>query len=236
MPPRSGSPRRLRTLNRMGWASTQLSPLTEAFIAFAAEASKPVLEIGGAPGLASAAALVAGAEVIANDLQADLFTALAPQPRLRIVAGRFPSELHFDAGSLGAAHASNVFHFLTGVQLEAGLAALFGWLAPGGRLYAQASTPYQAPFAAFVPEYERRLGAGVKWPGWLAKASEFASHRQMGQMPRSLHLLDDIVLRRAAEAAGFAVERAWLYRRPDFPRTLHLDGRETAALIAVKPL
>ena len=42
------------------------------------------------------------------------------------------------------------------------------------------------------------------------------------------------MLARAASAAGLAVERAWLFRRPDFPRTLHLDGRESAALIAVK--
>ena len=74
----------------------------------------------------------------------------------------------------------------------------------------------------------------VRFRGWLAKAGEFASHRQMGQMPRSLHLLDDVMLGRAAAGAGLAVERVWLYRRPDFPRTLHLDGRESAALIAVK--
>ena len=218
----------------MGWASTQLSPLSEAFVQFAAHAPGPVLDIGGAPGIASAAALEAGAEVIANDLDAALFTALAPRPRLRIAAARFPGGLHFDPDALGAVHASSVFHFLTGNQLDAGLRAISNWLRPGGKLFVQTSTPYQAPFAAFIPEYERRLAAGVKWPGWLAKAGEFASHRQMGQMPRSLHLLDDVMLGRAAAAVGLAVERVWLYRRPDFPRTLHLDGRESAALIAVK--
>jgi len=218
----------------MGWASTVLSPLSEAFAGFAASAPGPVLDIGGAPGIASAAALEAGAEVIANDLDGTLFTSLSPHPRLRIVIGQFPRDLHFEPATLGAVHASNVFHFLTGNRLEAGLRAIAGWLHCGGKLFAQTSTPYQAPFAAFIPEYERRLAAGVKWPGWLPKAAEFASHRQMGQMPRALHLLDDRVLARAAEAAGLHVQRAWLYRRSDFPRTLHLDGRETAALIAVK--
>jgi SAM-dependent methyltransferase len=218
----------------MGWASTQLSPLTEAFVAFAATAPAPVLDIGGAPGLAAAAALVAGAEVIANDLDAGLLTELAPSVRLRIVPGRFPREMHFDPETLGAVHASSVFHFLTGNQLDAGLRAISNWLRPGGKLFVQTSTPYQLPFAAFIPEYERRLAGGVKWPGWLAKAGEFAVHRQMGQMPGSLHLLDEVVLSRAALNAGLQVERAWLYRRPDFPRTLCLDGRESAALIAVK--
>ena len=223
----------------MGWASTQLSPLTEAFVAFAAIYSqgRPVLDIGGAPGLASAAALAAGAEVIANDLESQLLAALpAGHPRLSIKPGRFPKDLHFDPGSLAAVHASNVFHFLTGNQLDAGLRAVANWLQPGGKLFVQTSTPYQAQFAAFIPEYERRLAAAVKWPGWLPKVGQFAAHRQMGQMPASLHLLDDIMLSRAAQAAGLAVERAWLFRRPDFPRTLHLDGRESAALIAVKPL
>ena len=218
----------------MGWSSTVLSPLSQAFVACAAAASQPVLDVGGAPGLASQAALAAGAAVIANDLDAELLKLLAPHPRLRIVPGRFPRDLHFDPGSLAAVHASNVFHFLTGNQLDAGLRAIANWLQPGGRLFAQTSTPYQAQFAAFIPEYERRLAAGVKWPGWLAKVGAFAAHRQMGQMPSSLHLLDDVMLRRAALAAGLTVERAWLYRRPDFPRTLHLDGRESAAVIAVK--
>lgn len=215
----------------MGWAATQLSPLSETFVAFSSQAPGPVLDIGGAPGLASLAALKAGAEVIANDLEAALFPSEA---RFRIVTGRFPGGLHFDPSTLGAVHASNVFHFLTGNQLDAGLRAIANWLHPGGKLFVQTSTPYQAPFAAFVPEYERRLAAGVKWPGWLAKVGEFATHRQLGQMPRSLHLLDDVMLSRAATAAGLAVERAWVYRRPDFPRTLHLDGRESAALIAIK--
>jgi SAM-dependent methyltransferase len=220
----------------MGWASTELSPLSQAFVAFAAEQEPggAVLDIGGAPGIVTAAALARGANVFANDLDAALFTALVPHPNLRIAAGRFPRELHFDPRALDAVHASNVFHFLTGNQLDAGLRAIANWLRPGGRLFVQTSTPYQAPFAAFIPEYERRLAAGIEWPGWLAKAGEFASHRQMGQMPRSIHLLDHVVLARAATAAGLAVDRAWLYRRPDFPRTLHLDGRESAALIAVK--
>lgn len=218
----------------MGWASKNPSPLTEEFIKFAPLAPCPVLDIGGAPGFAACATLAAGAEVIANDLDAALFTEVVPNPRLRIVPGHFPHDLDFPPESLGAIHASNVFHFLTGRQMEAGLNAIARWLRSGGKLFVQTSTPYQSPFVRFIPEYERRLAAGVKWPGWLPKVGQYAVHRQLGQMPRSLHLLDDLVLKRAASAAGLEVERAWLYRRPDFPRTLHLDGRETAALIAVK--
>ena len=102
-------------------------------------------------------------------------------------------------------------HFLTGNQLEQGLRAVARWLRPGGKLFVQTATPYQAPFAAFIPEYERRIADGVKWPGWIPKLSVYSQHRQLSQMPRSMHLLDDLVLARAATAAGLAVERAWLY-------------------------
>lgn len=54
-------------------------------------------------------------------------------------------------------------------------------------------------------------------------------------MPRSIHLLDDGILSAAARRAGFEVERAWLYRRPGLPASLHLDGRESAALIVRRP-
>jgi hypothetical protein len=68
----------------------------------------------------------------------------------------------------------------------------------------------------------------------VEKVSEYCTHRQRGQMPRSIHLLDEEVLRRSAEAAGLVVEAAWLYQRPDLPVALRLDGRETVGLVARK--
>ena len=63
----------------------------------------------------------------------------------------------------------------------------------------------------------------------------YARHRQFSQMPRAVHLLDDAVLRRAAEAAGLRVERCWLFQRADQPKEIRLDGRESVALIARAP-
>ena len=63
---------------------------------------------------------------------------------------------------------------------------------------------------------------------------EFSSHRRLSQIPPSIHLLDSQVLTRVFEGAGLSVERVWLYRRHDLPRSLHLDGREGVALLAHK--
>lgn len=221
----------------MGWTSTELSPLSRLFVEFCREnAGAKVLDIGAAYGIASMAALEAGAHVVANDLDKEHLEEIrrraGDHPRLELKPGKFPRYLHFEDSTLDAVHASNVFHFLTGNQLVAGFRAIARWLRPGGKLFVQAATPWQSPFAGFLPEYERRVEAGVKWPGYVARLGEFVTHRQFGQMPREIHLLDGRILARLAEDAGLRVERVWLYRRPDLPQSIQLDGRESVALVA----
>lgn len=233
--------RRVLTKNRMGWASERLGEVSELFVECAARAGGPVLDLGAGYGAASEAALRAGASlVIANDLEREHLEALerrlgeGERARLRCKSGRFPRQIEFEDGSLWAAHASNVFHFLTPRQVTEGMRKLARWLRPGGRLFVQAATPYQGVWAGFAEEYGRRVERGERWPGLMEKVSEYVSHRQRSQMPRWIHLLDDVVLRREAEAAGFEVERAWLYRRADLPVGLSLDGRETVGLAGVR--
>ena len=221
----------------MGWISEELSLVSRDFVAFC-EPGTRVLDIGAGFGVASLAAISAGAHVIANDVDQGHLDEIAQRATeeqrscLVLKAGRFPRELHFEPGTFDAVHASNVFHFLTGNQLQDGLTAITRWLAPGGKLFVQAATPFQAPFRAFLPEYERRLAAGQRWPGWVEKISLFSTHRQLSQMPRSIHLLDDRVLARAVTDAGLVVEQAFLFRRHDFPASLSLDGRESVGLVA----
>lgn len=226
----------------MGWASEALNNIASRFVEFSRLCGEaPVLDIGAAYGVASLAALEAGAHVIANDLDEEHLRILQARARpellgrLRLKPGKFPRGLAFDPESLGAVLASNVLHFLTGRQLESGLRMIAAWLRPGGKLFVHASTPYQAPFAAFVPEYERRLAAGQKWPGWMEKVSRYSSHRKLSVMPASIHLLDDVVLRRAVQAAALDVEDVFLYRRADLGHGLALDGRESVGLVARKP-
>jgi SAM-dependent methyltransferase len=233
----------------MGWISDVLGPVSVMFVEFCATGfcgqQTPALDVGAASGAASEAALRAGAWVIANDLDAAPLMELerrvrrdcteSEQARLSVQPGRFPREPHFEPASLGALHACNVFHFLTGNQLALGVEKAARWLRPGGKLFVQAATPFQAPFEAFLPEYERRVARGEKWPGWVEKIGAYSKHRLLGQMPRALHLLDDVVLARVCSGAGLEVERAWLYRREDLPASLHLDGRESVGLVARKP-
>ncbi len=230
--------RRQPTRNKTGWTSNVPNELSQLFIAYSASATLPVLDIGAAFGVATIPALAAGATVFANDCDPDHLATLegaTPQelrPQLRLLPRRFPQDLDFPAQSLAAVHASNILHFLTGDELLAGFQKIAAWLAPGGRLFVQAGTPYQQPFAALVPLYEARTAAGDPWPGWVEDARAISTHKKLSQIPRSLHLLDEAVLRRLAISADLQIERIWTYRRHDLPRSMHLDGREGVGLVA----
>lgn len=232
-----GSRKKL-TQNRTGWVSRELSPLSQRFVDFCRQVQLPVLDLGAGFGLATLAALETGARVIANDLDErhlqELINSVPSEhaQRLQLKPGRFPRQLHFEPATLGAIHASSVLHFLTGRQLDEGFRAMTRWLTPGGKLFVQAATPFLLPFASFIPEYERRLHAGERWPGWVEKISTYSTHRQLGQMPASIHLLDKPELARLCAEHGLIVEYLELYRRPDLPVSLWLDRRESVGLIA----
>jgi SAM-dependent methyltransferase len=246
LPPRPG---RRFTRNRMGWISEQISPQSELFLDFCraghcASSESAALDIGTGYGLVALAAVHTGAWVVANDVEPSHLRELerraeretSPEERLRLILrpGHFPGDLFFPEGTLGAVHAANILHFLNRRQLTLGMSRIARWLRPGGKLFVQASTPYRAPFAAFAAEYQRRVAAGAKWPGWVEKLSVYCAHRQVGQMPRAMHFLDDRILERMAVEASLTVERAWLAPGDDLPADLRLDGRETACLVARK--
>lgn len=215
------------TRNKMGWHAASLSALSEAFAGACGPGAR-ALDIGSGSGIAARAALAAGAVVTANDID----TTALDAPGARIVSARFPRELHFEDGSFDLVHAASVFHFLTGNQVAYGLRSIRRWLRPGGRLFVQAATPYQAAFAPFIAEFERRKGAGLQWPGWIEKTAVWSTHKRLGNMPSSVHLFDDATLARYAEEAGLQVESARPFRRADLNPSLFLDGRETVGLIA----
>lgn len=236
-------PKRVATRNQQGWTSSHLNEVSELFVDFCRrEPGIRVIDIGAAYGIASRAALDAGANVISNDLDTEHLNELQRQTpdewaaRLTLLPGRFPRDVRLEAGTLQAVHASNVLHFLTGPQLRGGIEKMWWWLAPGGKVFVHAGTPYQKPFERFVPEYAARLQNGVEWPGWVENTRAVSEHRLLSQIPRAVHLLDEIVLRRELERAGFRIEKLWLYRRHDLSSTLFLDGREGVGAIAAKPL
>lgn len=227
------------TLNRYGYMSLALDPFMSAFVDFCATAAKPCLDIGAAYGNATLAALEKGATIIANDIEKRHLDILldrvpaASRGRLITVCGAFPEEIYFPAQSIGAILIARVAHFFDGPRVETAARKAFDWLAPGGKMFLTAETPYLSNWQSFIPVYEARKAQGARWPGYVDDVMRYAPERGKNLPPTMLFLEPD-VLRRTFTEAGYKVELTHTFARPDFPPDLHLDGRESVGIIAVK--
>ena len=228
------------TVNRMGWSSAEPHEINLQFADFASTCMRPVLDLGAGFGAATVAALGRGARVIANDLepeQLEHLEARVPPPmreRLQLRVGRFPTGLTFSRENLGAIHASNVLHFLTLPELEAGIALMSDWLVPGGKVFVMVNSPYIDNFKNVIPYFEQRKKDGVRWPGWIDDLTQYSSHPTLQYLPASLNFFDAEVLSRGFETAGFTIEVVKEFSRAGLPDILRYDGRENVMLIARK--
>lgn len=229
----------MRTLNHHGFMSTRIDAYMEAFLTFAKTSPAPVVDIGAAYGVATIAALQTGATVVAVDVEERHLEILArrvpraDRKRLRTIRAAFPEELRFERRSIGAFLLANVVHFLSPERLQFATRRLFEWAIAGGKVFVTAASPYLADFRSFVPEYEARRRAGEAWPGYLTDVPRYAPVWKDERA--SLLLLDPETLSRAFREAGFVVEKAELFARPDLPPARQLDGREGVGLIAQVP-
>lgn len=230
----------IRTLNNMGYMTSSLDPYSKAFIDFLSVAPGPAIDVGAAYGVATLEALATGANVIANDIDVrhlEILKSRVPleqRARLRLLPGAFPDELNVGTETLGAALIARVLHFFDGPSIERSAVKVFQWLAPRGRVFVVAETPYLKNWSAFIPRYEARKAAGESWPGFNDDFSGIETERAKF-LPGQIHHLDPDVLRRVFSNTGFTVLDVATFPRPEFPEDMRLDGRESVGLIAEKP-
>lgn len=228
------------TLNKYGWMSTKPDPISLEFIEFAKNASKSLLDIGGAYGYMAKLAVEKGATVILNDTdQRHLDIALQNIPsdarkRLIVKKGKFPDELDFPENSLGGVLARRVFHFLSGKELEEGVRKIYRWLAHGGKVFVFAVTPYRQFSQEYIVGYEQKKKTD-RYPGEVWDSTKFVSAEEIANTPKFFHFLDVDVVTKLFKDAGFIVEKAEYLNINEVPAHLKLDGRENVGLIAVKP-
>lgn len=233
--PATNMPGAIPTMNGTGFMLEALDEYARDFIRFSAATSGEVLDIGCAYGVATIAALEAGARVCACDMEPKHLelvrdrTPPALRERLRTVPGTLP-DVQFPPLGFDAILASRVLHFLEGVDVARTLASMHAWLRPGGQLYVVADTPYMPQWSAIVPAYEAAKARGEPWPGYIANFGQFMSAGARG--PAFLNTLDPDILARECRAAGFEVVRAGyfgLHRLGDSS-----NGREHAGCVARK--
>lgn len=231
------------TLNGMGYMYERYSPFVNEYLRTYIESLRnikdPVLDIGVAYGVTVLDSLKMGADVIANELykpHLDLLVQNIPlemKNHLTLNVGRFPQETNFVENSLGAVLISRVLSFLTGEEIDAGLAKVFKWLKSGARVYIIAETVYKELFKKIIPIVHERIAQNHDWPGELDGVRRHMSKRQE-HLPDSIHFLDDKVLKRSLLKAGFRIEKCSLFSKSNIPEDACFDGKETVGIIGVK--
>jgi SAM-dependent methyltransferase len=233
--PRPFIPGLVPTLNHRGFMSEWLDPFSARFAQHAALCRAPVLDMGCAYGIATRAALEAGATVHACDMDARHVAILAAETppglraRLTTSVGTLP-DVDFAADAFDAILCSRVLHFLTGAEIRATLAKMRHWLRPGGRLFLVADTPYSGFWSAGASAYEQRKAAGEEWPGFIADIGAFMKD---GRVPEGmlawLNPLDPDLLARECARAGLVVEEAAFTGRAG-----DAAGRHHAGAVAIR--
>jgi SAM-dependent methyltransferase len=183
------------TDDAMGIMTEELSPAAEAFVALAATARRPLLEVGAAYGNATLPALHAGGTVVANDLSASQLGVLAQatpdddRKRLVLLPARFPDELRLGDGSLSGILAAQVLHFFDAPTVELAFRSAFRWLEPGGALYGLVMTPSLGFYRTLRPAYEERARRGERWPG-IFDPRTVAPPDWKDRLPPMVHLFE----------------------------------------------
>ncbi len=232
------------TLNGTGFMFEIRDRFADAFIKDAGElgrAGHPALEVGCAYGVSTIPALEAGARITASDLDPrhlDILRDKVPRhlrAHLTLVPGALPA-VDFPEGEYGAILCSRVLHFLTGPDIDASVRKMARWLAPGGRLYLVADTPYGV-WRGKIPEFEAGKASGERWPGLMVGLHNYLAGGNPAkpiEKPPFMNVLDPELLARTCSEAGLTVAESAFISRPDFAGLGRMDGRENAGVIAVR--
>jgi SAM-dependent methyltransferase len=197
--------------------SPVLDDLSMRFVLHARMTQGDMLDIGCGDGIGTAAALTRGARLYAVDPdQAALQHLLARvppvhAPRLKLRIGSLPG-VNFKFPRFSAVHAARVLHLLDPLSLQRSLQKFFHWLYPNGKLFLSALTSAGEYWSFAESEIVQRKLMEDPWPGYIADVRRLRPH--WDGACDSILLLDEPVLRRELEAAGFEIEYSKSYPLP----------------------
>lgn len=230
----------IRTENAMGFMTLELSPAAKQFVADAAKAKQPMLDIGSAYGSAVFPALENGATVIACDMSnvhLNFISDNTPaglKSHLILKHATFPKDLDFEAQSLSGILMSQILHFLDGETLELGLHKCFQWLEKGGRIYIVVITPFLSRYILFLDEFNERLAQGESWPGAM-NPRLVVKEDHKNQLPEFIQLFNTDIIQRVVEKCGFKIEKNEYFCFSNIPEEHRNNGKEFISLVARKP-
>lgn len=249
--PQPDSDGRIQTLNKKGAMSPKLDKISQAFVEFAAQSEKEVLEIGAGYGLACLKALQLGAKhYSANDLDERHLKILAVNlqnanpkflEKIRLLSGSFPTDLTEENEEYDAILIARVLHFMNPDEVQQALKAAYKILKPGGRIYAVMLSPYVKGYKSFIPEFEKRITKGKANPGYVENLLDYADQKLipdnvLKNTEQQFFFFDTRTASQVFQDNGYIVEKS-INMPLAYPSEIWaLDGRENVGIIAYKPL
>lgn len=234
------------TLNNMGWMITQhLDIYTHSFIDYALTASKPVLEVGAAYGVATPHILKQGGRIIVNDLDSRHLESLYAQTpahlrkNLTLLAGSCVDEIEIESGSLSAILCGRVFHFFDTQTISLCLDKFSRWLEPNGKVFIVADSIFHGMNESIFTDFLQRKAAGHPNPGRvsLADNQRLATHPDrvelLKAMPEYFNFIDIETMANLLNKNGFLVEQASYFPTRYYDEISLWDGREGVGLVGV---
>lgn len=235
-----------------GFTTTPCDLVSQQFIEYAslfAGKNGKVLEIGAGFGAASLQALEKGVQVFCNDIDPGNLAVVenrfvkknkkfcTEEDQLVLLPGQFPEELSgLPKNFFDAILICRVLHFFNGEKIEKSLKQLADCLKPSGKLFVVCETPYLNNWQNFLPEYEKRIHADMKWPGEINNPADYETSGRVSALPKFVHWITKEILMRSLQQSALQVEQlSYIDRRGQFPEDLLLDGRESIGAIATKP-
>ncbi len=225
--PNEVSPGIIPTRNNMGFSFTELSRVSQAFVDFASECDKPILDIGCAYGVATLPALAnSHCRVFAADLCHQHLEILQSQvkpydlDRISTITGDLRASLNFPDNSLAAIHCSNILHFFRGAELEELLTKMLRWLAPGGKIFASNVSIYGLNSQQLVDEYYKRVDSGEGWPGEISNVNRFQGELGRDNLEDTfIHVFTYDSFKILFSQQGFDIEDIHYYQLSNFDRS-----------------
>lgn len=166
--------------------------------------------------------------------------------KVNTIAGRFPQDTkNLPNNSFDVIVITHVFHFFEPQHFDHSLAELNRLLAPGGKIYLTAKTPYSTRYNSFIPVYEHRIREKIANPGYIDNVAAWVDpttitpERLQKLHGRHLYFFTKEDLSRIFKTNNFKVVRCEEiplgYDSPIWQAPKGYENREDAVILAEKP-